>query len=133
MAIVGGTFVLISGALYFAFMAAWLTVFVVAGPLRWVTAAAGVVAIALAMAISTSCTHHLLSGVPLPDRSRPVAMIETRGGVEYGATTTEGILFLGRTATEGPCRVHYFLGGRATPMIEDGEIRRPDFVNEGAF
>ena len=57
---------------------------------------------------------------PLPDRSRPVARIETRGGVELGATTEYGVLFLGRTATEGPCRIHYFLG--PTPVVEDGTV-----------
>lgn len=74
------------------------------------------------LVVPSACfSHSLFSGVPYPDRSRPVARIETRGGVEFGATTTEGILFLGRTANDGPCRVHYFLG--ETPMVEDGEIR----------
>jgi hypothetical protein len=49
-----------------------------------------------------------------------VALVETTGGVEYGATTEFGILTLGRTATEGPCRVHYFLG--PTALIEEGSI-----------
>lgn len=55
------------------------------------------------------------------DRSRPVALLETTGGVELAATTEAGILSLGRTATDGPCRVHYFLG--PTPLIESGELR----------
>lgn len=67
-----------------------------------------------------SCTAHLFSGVPMPDHSRPVVRIETRGGVEYGAATSEGIVFLGYTAKAGPCRVHYFLG--STPVVEDGLI-----------
>jgi hypothetical protein len=49
MAVVGFTFVVISGVLYFVFMAAWLNVFLVTGHLRWVTAAAGVIAIAVAL------------------------------------------------------------------------------------
>ncbi len=73
--------------------------------------------------LAVGCSHGLFSGVDVPDRSRPVARIETRGGVEYGATTAAGVLFLGRTATEGPCRVHYFLGEVATPLVEDGRIR----------
>lgn len=81
-------------------------------------------AIAAVLTLSaTSCAHGLFSGVQYPDHSRPVCMIETRGGVEFGATTDEGILFLGRTAMEGPCRVHYFLGPPPTPLVEDGEIR----------
>lgn len=76
---------------------------------------------ALAAAMLTSCSGWLFSGYDDFDRSRPVALIETTGGVEYGATTEFGILTLGRTATEGPCRVHYFLG--PTPLIEDGRVR----------
>lgn len=41
MALVAGTFVLVSGAVYYAFMAAWLNIFLVAGmsePLRWALA-----------------------------------------------------------------------------------------------
>ena len=79
-------------------------------------------AIAL-LGLATGCTKWWFSGVQYPDRNRPVARIETRGGVEYGVTTTEGILFLGRTAKTGPCRVHYFLGCAPTPLIEAGEVR----------
>lgn len=69
----------------------------------------------------TGCSYWFFSAPnPLPDKSRPVARIETRGGMEYGATTEYGILFLGRTATEGPCRVHLFLG--PTPVVEDGTV-----------
>lgn len=68
----------------------------------------------------TSCSHWFVSGVPQTDRTRPVALVETTGGVEFGATTEFGVLTLGRSATAGPCRVHYFLG--PTPMIEDGRL-----------
>lgn len=61
------------------------------------------------------------SGPRRPDASRPVVIVETRGGTELGASTTEGVLLLGRTAQTGPCRVHYFLG--ETPMVDDGQIR----------
>jgi hypothetical protein len=72
------------------------------------------------LGILSSCSWGLFSGVPTVDRSRPVALIETTGGVEYGATTEFGILMLGRTAMQGACRVHYFLG--AVPIIEDGKV-----------
>jgi len=49
MAAVGSTFVAVSGVLYFVFMAAWLNVFLVTESLRWVTAAAGAVAVFLAV------------------------------------------------------------------------------------
>lgn len=66
------------------------------------------------------CGVWFFSGVQEVDRTRPVAVVETTGGVEFAATTQYGILTLGRTATEGPCRVHYFLG--PTPMVEDGAL-----------
>jgi glutaredoxin len=46
MALIAGTFVLVSGAVYYAFMAAWLNVFLVVGmstPLRWALAAVALV------------------------------------------------------------------------------------------
>ena len=45
MLLIGGIFVLCSGVLYFAFMAAWLNVFLVVGNLAWITAAAGALAL----------------------------------------------------------------------------------------
>ncbi|GAB4151928.1 MAG: hypothetical protein Fur0037_20670 [Planctomycetota bacterium] len=76
--------------------------------------------LALAAAPLAGCASWFFSGEPRIDRSRPVALLETTGGVEYAATTELGILSLGRTAKEGPCRVHYFLGD--APMTEDGSL-----------
>ena len=45
MALVGGVFVAFSGLVYFAFMAAWLNAFLLAGELRAVTVAAGLLAL----------------------------------------------------------------------------------------
>ncbi len=70
--------------------------------------------------LSSSCTAWLFSGVPMPSNERPVMRIETRQGVEAGVGTDAGILMLARTASDGPCRVHYWLG--PTPLVEDGEI-----------
>lgn len=49
MALVGGIFVAASGLVYFAFMAAWLNLFLLAGEIRWVTVIAAVAAIGLAL------------------------------------------------------------------------------------
>jgi hypothetical protein len=68
----------------------------------------------------TSCSAWFFSGESWVDRSRPVALVETTGGVELGATTEFGVLTLGRTATTGPCRVHYFVG--PTPLVETGTL-----------
>ena len=45
MLAIGGVFVLVSGVMYFAFMAAWLNVFQLFGHLAWVTVAAGALAV----------------------------------------------------------------------------------------
>jgi hypothetical protein len=49
MALVGGTFVAVSGLVYFALMAAWLNLFLAFGALRVVTVVAGVAAVAAAL------------------------------------------------------------------------------------
>lgn len=76
-------------------------------------------AIALLPCLS-GCSAWFFSGESWLDRSRPVALVETTGGIELGATTEFGVLTLGRSAADGPCRVHYFLG--PTPLIETGEL-----------
>jgi hypothetical protein len=73
-----------------------------------------------AVLASAGCSGWFFSGVDYPDRSRPIARVETQGGIEYGATTEFGVLFLGRTATEGPCRVRMFLGEQL--IVDDGKI-----------
>jgi len=69
-----------------------------------------------------SCAAWFFSGEEWVDQSRPVALLETTGGVEFAAATEFGVLSLGSTATEGPCRVHYFLG--PTPIVESGVLRK---------
>ncbi|MCW8964714.1 MAG: hypothetical protein OQL16_13035 [Gammaproteobacteria bacterium] len=49
MLLIGGTFVLVSGAVYFVFMAAWLNLFLIVGGLKWVTLIAGLVAITIGL------------------------------------------------------------------------------------
>lgn len=50
MLAVGGIFVLFSGLIYFAFMAAWLNLFQLLGQLAWVTLAAGLLAVVVGAA-----------------------------------------------------------------------------------
>ena len=47
MFIIGSVFVAFSGLMYFAFMAAWLNVFLLIGSLPWITAGAGLLAVAM--------------------------------------------------------------------------------------
>ncbi len=66
------------------------------------------------------CSVWFFSGEHWIDRSQPAVLVETTGGIECGAATEFGVLTLGRSASEGPCRVHYFLG--PTPIVETGEL-----------
>jgi hypothetical protein len=67
-----------------------------------------------------SCSVWFFSGDEWIDRTRPVVLVETTGGIEFGAATEFGVLTLGRSAEGGPCRVHYFLG--PTPIVESGVL-----------
>ena len=49
MLLVGGTFVLVSGLVYFLFMSAWLGLFSVLGHLAWLTTMAGALAVAMGL------------------------------------------------------------------------------------
>jgi hypothetical protein len=49
MLLIGGTFVLFSGLIYFAFMAAWLNLFLLLSGLGWVTLVAGLLALGAGM------------------------------------------------------------------------------------
>jgi thiol-disulfide isomerase/thioredoxin len=49
MLLIGGTFVVCSGLMYFIFMAAWLNLFLVVGQLRIMTVVAGVIALFMAL------------------------------------------------------------------------------------
>jgi len=72
MAIIGGVFVLTSGLMYFAFMAAWLNVFALFGQFGWVTVAAGVLALVIG-AINVKDFFAFERGVSLsiPDSRKP--------------------------------------------------------------
>lgn len=72
MATIGGTFVLISGLAYFAFMVAWLNVFLVFGALPAVTVAAGAVALLIA-ALNIKDYFWLGQGpsLSIPEKAKP--------------------------------------------------------------
>jgi len=64
MWLIGGIFILFSGLMYFAFMAAWLGVFRVVGALPWVTAGAGGLALIIGI-INTKDFFAFRQGVSL--------------------------------------------------------------------
>jgi len=72
MAIVGGTFVLFSGIVYFIFMAAWLNVFLFAGELRVITVIAGLLALTVA-ALNIKDYFWFKAGpsLSIPDSAKP--------------------------------------------------------------
>jgi hypothetical protein len=72
MLAIGGVFVLVSGLMYFAFMAAWLNLFQVFGQLAWVTLAAGAVALAIGL-VNVKDFFFFGRGVSLsiPESSKP--------------------------------------------------------------
>ncbi len=81
MLLVGGTFVLVSGLIYFVFMAAWLNVFLVLGELRLVTMIAGAIAVGLAV-INIREYFFFDSGGPslsIPDSKKPGMYRRMRG------------------------------------------------------
>ncbi len=78
MLLIGGTFVLISGLMYFAFMAAWLGLFKLMGGLPWVTAAAGALA-AILGAVNVKDFFAFKAGVSLSIPESRKADIFRRG------------------------------------------------------
>jgi hypothetical protein len=86
MLIVGGTFVLFSGLVYFVFMAAWLNVFLIAGELRIMTFAAGLLALMVA-ALNIKDYFWFKQGASLsiPESAKPGLFKRMRGIVVEGS------------------------------------------------
>jgi thiol-disulfide isomerase/thioredoxin len=86
MAIVGGTFVLFSGLVYFVFMAAWLNVFLIAGELRVITLIAGLLALTVA-ALNIKDFFWFKEGPSLsfPESAKPGLFKRMRGIVATGS------------------------------------------------
>jgi len=91
MALIGGVFVLFSGLMYFAFMAAWLGLFRVMGSLPWVTGAAGVLAVVIGM-VNTKDFFAFKAGVSLSIPESRKADIFRRGRAILAAGTLPAML-----------------------------------------
>jgi thiol-disulfide isomerase/thioredoxin len=86
MAIVGGTFVLFSGLVYFVFMAAWLNVFLIAGELRVITFVAGLVALLVAVLnIKDYFWFKAGPSLSIPDSAKPGLFKRMREVVTEGS------------------------------------------------
>jgi hypothetical protein len=86
MMIVGGTFVLFSGIVYFIFMAAWLNVFLIAGELRVITMIAGLLALTVA-ALNIKDYFWFKEGpsLSIPDAAKPGLFKRMREVVTTGS------------------------------------------------
>jgi hypothetical protein len=85
MLAIGGAFVLVSGLMYFAFMAAWLNVFQLLGSLQWVTLGAGLLAIVVGI-VNVKDFFALGQGVTLsiPESRKPDIYRRSRAILEAG-------------------------------------------------
>lgn len=101
MLLVGGTFVFFSGLIYFLFMAAWLNLFLVAGALRGITLAAGLLAVLTAL-INIKDFYFFKVGVSLsiPERAKPGLFARMRALVKTSKlpSVLAGTLVLALTA-----------------------------------
>ena len=115
MAAIGGMFVLASGVLYFAFMAAWLNVFLLFGELAWVTTVAALIAIGLA-ALNIKDYFWFRKGVSLsiPDRAKPGLFARMR---TLAAASGWPALVLGAAALAVAANTYELLCTAGFPML----------------
>jgi hypothetical protein len=80
IALIGGIFVLFSGLIYFIFMAAWLNLFLLFGAVRWITLAAGLVALVIALLnIKDFFLFGVGPSVSIPESAKPGIFQRMRG------------------------------------------------------
>lgn len=85
IAVIGGTFVLFSGLMYFLFMAAWLNLFLLTKQLAFITALAGLIAIVIGL-INIKDFFWFKQGVSLsiPDLAKPKLFQRIRNLTQAG-------------------------------------------------
>jgi thiol-disulfide isomerase/thioredoxin len=89
MLLIGGTFVLFSGLIYFLFMAAWLNVFLLVGQLAAVTVIAGVVAVVIALInIKDYFLFHQGVSLTIPEEAKPKLFARMRALLRASALPT---------------------------------------------
>ena len=72
MLTIGGLFIVVSGVIYFVFMAAWLNLFLMVGQIRWMTLAAGVLAMVIGV-LNVKDFYQPGAGpsLSIPERAKP--------------------------------------------------------------
>jgi thiol-disulfide isomerase/thioredoxin len=115
MAIVGGTFVLFSGLVYFVFMAAWLNVFLIAGELRVITFIAGLVALLVAVLnIKDYFWFKAGPSLSIPDAAKPGLFKRMR---EVVTTGNMGPMLLGTVLLAIVANSYELLCTAGFPMV----------------
>jgi len=113
--VIGGTFVFFSGMFYFLFMSAWLNIFLVIGNLRFITAAAGALALVVAV-INIKDFFRFKQGVSLviPDSAKPKLFERMRGLMKSSRTST---MFAGTVALAVAANSYELLCTAGFPMV----------------
>ncbi len=115
MAIVGGTFVVFSGLVYFVFMAAWLNVFLIAGELRVITFIAGLIALLVAVLnIKDYFWFKAGPSLSIPDAAKPGLFKRMR---EVVTTGNMGPMLLGTVLLAIVANSYELLCTAGFPMV----------------
>jgi len=115
MLLVGGTFVLFSGGIYFLFMAAWLNLFLLAGQMEAITRVAALVALVVAL-INIKDFFWFKKGVSLSigDEARPHLFRRIRGLV---SSTRLPAVLLGTSVLAISANTYELLCTAGFPMV----------------
>lgn len=115
MLLVGGTFVLFSGGIYFLFMAAWLNLFLLAGQMEAITTVAALVALVVAL-INIKDFFWFKKGVSLSisDEARPHLFRRMRGLV---SSTRLPAVLLGTSVLAISANTYELLCTAGFPMV----------------
>ncbi|MCA8972262.1 MAG: hypothetical protein KDC95_20915 [Planctomycetes bacterium] len=74
-------------------------------------------AIAAVALTTVSCAYRYRERPEIPG-----VVVQTVGGTELGVATDDGVVFLGRSAIEGPAKVTYWID--RAPIVEAGTVRK---------
>ena len=115
MLLVGGLFVLVSGVLYFLFMAAWLNLFMLIGELPLITLAAGVIAIAMGLVnVKDFVSYRHGISLSIPEAARPVLFARVRRLISAERLPT---LIVGTLALAVAANIYELLCTAGFPMV----------------
>jgi hypothetical protein len=115
MLLIGGVFVLMSGLYYFAFMAAWLNAFRLFGGLAWITSAAAVLAILIAL-VNIKDFFAFKQGITLSIPESRLPALYRRGRAVLAAGSLPAML-LATVLLAGAANLYELLCTAGFPMV----------------